>query len=208
MDSYLRGVINYTTEEAWLKERTKWLTSSDIPCLFGVGYKTYEELIYDKRNGTQGILPQTEEMSWGLALEPAIAGKFAKDNGWDIRKKSEFIILHEHRVASSFDYEVSYETQDDKGEAYIAKEILEIKVVSEWKYKKDWITTGFEIESTPYIELQLQNELLVSGLNVGYIGACIGGSKGVLLRREANPKIHKAILQKAEKFWREVDEEK
>lgn len=202
-----RVIIPYTTEEAWLEERKKWLTSSDVPCLFNAGYQSYEELVECKRSCISKSIPQTEEMSWGLALEPAVAGKFAKDNGWDIRKKSEFITIPSLRIASSFDYEISYETEDDKGEGYLARELLEIKVVSEWKYKKDWITDGFEIESTPYVELQLQNELLVSGLKVGYIGALIGGNKGVLLRREANKKVQDEILRRAERFWKEVNNE-
>ena len=202
-----RVVIPFTTEEAWLKERTKWLTSSDIPCLFNVGYQSYDELLRNKQNFLSPNVQESEEMSWGNAIQQGIAEKFAKDNGWDLRRKDEFITIPELRLARSFDYEISYETEDSKGEAYLARELLEIKNVNEWKYKKDW-KVGFEIEATPYIEIQIQNELLVSGFEIGYIGALIGGCKGVILRREANKKVQDAILLKVEKFWKDVDASK
>lgn len=196
-----REVIPFTTEEAWLKERTKWLTSSDIPCLFNVGYQTYEELFQNKLHQKQNKIEESEEMSWGKYLEDRIAQRFCDVNKWEFRHKSEFIIIPEYKIASSFDYEISI----GNGVGFKAEALLEIKNVNEWKYKKDWIQ-GFEIQATPYIELQLQNELLVSGLEVGYIGALIGGCKGILLKRTANKKIQDAILLKAAEFWRKIDE--
>ena len=196
---YKRIVIPFTTEEEWLKNRIPYVTSSDVPVLFGCGYQSYESLVEHKRNGTAPIVTETEDMRWGKAMEPAIAKEFARRNDWTIRHKTEFIAIPELRLASSFDYEI--ETQ---APLIASNALLEIKLVSEWKYKKDWVTTGFEIEATEYIELQLQNELLVSGLQIGYIGALIGSSKPVLLRREANPVVQQAILTKVKKFWEEV----
>lgn len=210
---YKRIVIPFTTEEAWLKNRIPYLTSSDVPVLFGCGYQSYESLVEHKRNGTAPQVTETEEMRWGKSQEPCVAREFARQNNWTIRHKTEFIAIPELRLASSFDYSIEEEREIlyNPGSKEIRKlpdykeiALIEIKVVSEWEYKKDWITTGFEIEATPYIEIQLQNELLVSGLQVGYIGVLIGGNKGILLRREANPVVQDAILIKSNKFWEEV----
>jgi predicted phage-related endonuclease len=103
-----------------------------------------------------------------------------------------------------FDYEISFES-DLNGESFLQKALLEVKNVNEWKYKKDW-KIGFEVEATPYIELQVQHQLLVSGLETAYIGALIGGCKGILLKRQANKKVQDAILRKAEMFWKSIDE--
>lgn len=199
-----REIIQFTTEEAWLKERINDLTSSDIPCLFGCGYQSYEELILCKRNKSTSAITTDERMQWGNALQDAIANEFAIQNNWTIRKKTEYIRIPEIRIGSSFDYEIIEESEDDKCEAYADNAILEIKNVDQFQYKKEW-HQGFQIEATPYIELQIQHQLLISGLNKGYIGALIGGNQGVILPREANKKIHDAILIKAEKFWKEVD---
>ncbi len=202
-----REVIPFTTEEAWLAHRAHDLTSSDIPILFNVGYGTYENLFQAKLNHTQNPFTPNERVSWGVALEQAIAVKFAKDNGWDIRKKSEYIRIKELRIGSSFDYEIQSEDEDDKGEAHSVREILEIKTVDAWEFKQKWIT-GFEIQATPYIEIQVQHQLLVSGLETAYIGVLIGGNEGKILKRMANKKIQDAILFKAEEFWRRIDEAK
>lgn len=195
-----REIIPFTTEEAWLKNRVHDLTSSDIPCLFGVGYQTWQEVWYSKKNKIQNKIEETEEMKWGKAFEPEIAKEHARRNNWNIRRKDEYIRIPSIRLASSFDYAIV----DDR---YQDIALLEAKNVNQFKYKKDW-KEGFSIESTPYIELQIQNELLVSGLNIGYICACIGGFKGVCLKREANKKVQEAILKKAEMFWRSIDESK
>lgn len=200
-----RQVIPFTTEEAWLDNRLNDLTSSDIPVLFGQGYITYENLFQAKLNNTKNPFTPNERVDWGVALEQAIAAKFAKDHGWDIRKKSEYIRIKELRLGSSFDYEIQSEEEDDKGEAYSLKEILEIKNVDSLEYKNKWIQ-GFEIQATPYIELQVQHQLLVSGIKTAYIGVLIGGNKGLVLKREANPKIQDAILTKAADFWRKINE--
>lgn len=206
-----RVIIPYTTEEEWLEHRLNDLTSSDIPTLFGVGYKNYEELLKEKSARVIGTFTFNERIDWGIALQDAIANEFARQNKWTIRKKTEYIRIPELRIGSSFDFEIMERPSSDTpniSRINLIKdgyELLEIKNVDSLEYKNKWITTGFEIEATPYIELQVQHQLLVSGLQVAYIGGLIGGNKGVLLRREANPKIHKAILEKAEKFWKEVN---
>ncbi len=197
-----REIIPYTTEEAWLENRKKDLTSSDIPCLFGCGYVSYDKLVEHKRNGTSPEFEETEEILWGKALQDSIAQEFARRNQWSIRKKTEYIRIPELRIGASFDFEINAVQMGD-GEEVIYQQLLEVKNVNEWKYKKDWIQ-GFEIQATPYIEIQTQAQLLVAGLDQSYICTLVGGHKGVPLRREANKKIHDAILMKSEKFWKDV----
>ncbi len=200
-----RQVIPFTTEEAWLGNRIHDLTSSDVPCLFNQGYISYEDLFQAKLNNTQNPFTPNERVDWGVALEEAIAKKFAKDNGWDIRKKSEYIRIKELRLGSSFDYEIQSEDEDDKGEAHSVRELLEIKTVDSYTYKNKW-KQGFEIEATPYIEIQVQHQLLVSGLETAYIGVLIGGNEGKILKRTANKKIQDAIITASKKFWERIDE--
>lgn len=195
-----RKIIPFTNEEAWLNNRKNDLTSSDIPCLFSCGYQSYESLLNHKKNGTSPKYDPDERKQWGVALQDAIANEFARQNNWTIRKKQEYIRIPELRIGSSFDFEISHE---DKHFDVTKNELLEIKNVDQFIYKKEWME-GFETEASLYIELQLQHELLVSGLKSGYIGALIGGNKGKLLRREASSKIQSAILMKAERFWKEV----
>ena len=70
---------------------------------------------------------------------------------------------------------------------------------------KKWIT-GFEIQMSPYIEIQVQHQLLVSGLTWCNIGALIAGCEGKVIQRTPNKKIQDAILIKSAEFWRRIDE--
>lgn len=212
-----RQVIQFTTEESWLSNRVHDLTSSDVPCLFGVGYQTYEELLESKKNKCPAKVEWNERMQWGIALQDGIAYEFARRNNWDIVKKLEYIRIPELRLGSSFDYVIREEISNTKElnikpggiyplPYYSEIALLEIKNISQETYRK--FVKGFEIEATPYIEIQVQHQLLVSGLNEAYIGCLIAGCQGLVLHRKANKKIQDAILIKAEKFWREVDESK
>lgn len=198
-----RQIIQFTTEEAWLKEREKDLTSSDIPVLFGCGYMTIEELKGEKKSGIRTPFESNERMDWGIALQDGIAHEFARQNQWTIRKKTEYIRIPKLRIGSSFDFGITLDNKEPLIE-YLESALLEIKNVDTFEYRSKWLTSGFDIEATPYIELQVQHQMLVSGLKVAYIGALIGGNKGILLRREADKKVQDEILRRSEKFWKEV----
>ena len=53
--------------------------------------------------------------------------------------------------------------------------------------------------------MQVQHQMLVSGINKAYIAALVGGNNVCLLEREADPEIHKSILNKAAKFWHSIE---
>lgn len=195
---YQREIIPFTTEEAWLENRKKDLTSTDIADLFGCGYATYEELFNRKLKGLDSQFVPNERSNWGKALEPCIAKEFARINGWTIRSAKEYVRIPELRLGSSFDYVIG---TGDYGD------LMEIKNVGVDAYKRDW-NKGFTIEAPTKIEFQIQNELLVSGLIKCYLCVLVGGNQGIPLVREANKKIQDAILLKAAEFWRRIDESK
>lgn len=199
-----REIIEFTTEEAWLKERKKDLTSTDIADLFDCGYSNYQELFNRKLKGLDSTFIPNKRSQWGKALEPSIANEFARINNWNMRKKSEYIRIPSLRLGSSFDYEISHEDINDSG---IGNSLLEVKNVGVDAYKRDWIK-AFSIEAPAKIELQIQTELLVSGLKRCMLCVLVGGNEDVGLIRDANPRIQNAILFKAKEFWGKIDEAK
>lgn len=196
-----RQVIPFTTEEAWNAERVNDLTSSDIPILFGQGYSTYDQLFEAKRTGSELKIQPNERMDWGVALQDSIAKEFARRNSWEIKKKTEYIRVPELRIGSSFDFEII-----DPNSDRATNGLLEIKNVSSESYK-GWIK-GFEIQMSPYIELQVQHQMLVSGLTYCMVGALIAGCEGKVVMRRPNEKIQGAILRKCAEFWKQIDEAK
>lgn len=184
-------------EAHWHALRAKDLTSTDIAALFGLSpYATAIDVWHNKRDGVTASVPDNERMKWGRRLESVVAHGIAEDQGWLAHAFDEYGRLPEHRVGSSFDF-VVYDPAGDF--------ILEIKTVDALAYRHGWTVEDDFVEAPAHIELQLQHQLLVSGLRVGYIGALIGGNRVELLRREADDAVHAAILQRAAEFWRSIE---
>ena len=196
--------INPKDKQAWLNERTKDITSTEIASLFGISpWTTAYELWYRKKDGLIVEIEENKRMFWGTKLQDAIAAGVAEEQGWNIRRMDEYGRIPELRIGASFDFSIEPSVCDV---GKFPSGLLEIKNVDGLQFKKGWIVDGDNVEAPPYIELQVQHQLLVSGRAYAYIGALIGGNNLVLIRRETSPKIHEAIKQKAAEFWKSIDE--
>lgn len=194
MNGLAREVVPFTTEEAWLAERAKDLTSTDIASLFGLqgpGRPTRFELYHRKVSGR--IVRDdvdNERAEIGRAMEGTIAGIAARRNGWALQPKKAYMRIPGLRVGSSFDYE-SVEP------AFL----VECKNVDGYVFKTEWLATDFGLEAPAAIELQAQHQCLVADVPVCVIVALVGGNRLVKLERNADPAVHDAILRECEKFF-------
>ena len=199
-------------KKEWLAERAKDITSTEVSALFGIhGYGLTEfELWHRKKAGEIGEIEETKRMKWGNILQDSIAAGIAEDQGWKIRRMSEYRRMDGLRIGSSFDFGIKGNCEEVEGidmmEEYFG--LLEIKNVDSWIFKKEWLTEQDKVEAPPHIELQAQHQLLVSGRAYIFIGALIGGNDLVLIERHPSPKIHAAILEKCAAFWKSIDENK
>lgn len=196
-----RQTITPRDHEHWLSLRAQDLTSTDVAALFGMSpYKTKFELWHEKRSGEPVRIAQNDRMKWGSRLEASIAAGIAEDQGWIIRPFKEYVRDPELRIGSSFDFLIYSPT----GSATAYDAILEIKTVDALAFRNGWTVTGDFIEAPAHIELQVQHQLLVSGLSVAYIGVLIGGNDVRILQRKADDGVHAAIRAKAAEFWRSI----
>ena len=102
----------------------------------------------------------------------------------------------ETRMGSSFDYKIVSEEEPM---------ILEIKNVDGLAYRKNWIEHDeYTIEPPEHIGLQLQHQLEITGYNVGYIVALVGGNTMKVVRSERDPRIGKLLRGKVENFWERI----
>lgn len=204
-----RITIPYTTEADWLAHRVNDLTSTDIPALFGLSpYKTHFELWHEKKARERGAFVENERMKWGKRLEHTVAQGIADDQGWMIRPMKEYMRLPELRIGSSFDFRI---VDGSNGGAVHAEldgtddSILEIKCVDWLAFRDGWtIDEGF-IEAPTHIEIQVQHQLLVSGLRRAYIGVMVGGNDIRVIEREADDSVQRGILAAARAFWASID---
>jgi putative phage-type endonuclease len=190
-----RETIKPESDEHWLQLRIKNINSTEVSALFGLSpYLTEYELWHQKKDGVVIRIEENERMKWGKRLEKAIAEGIAKDERWTVEPFKEYLSISDLRLGSSFDFLAN------------GKTILEIKNVDGMAFKDGWKVEDENIEAPVHIELQVQHQLLVSGLDEAYIGALIGGNKTVLIKRVADKKIQDDILEKCEAFWKSIDE--
>lgn len=191
--------ITPENERHWLELRTLDVTSTEVSALFDCSpYLTHFELWHRKRNNTVVDMVATERMKWGTRLQDSIAKGIGEDQGWYIRRMYEYKRDTDLRIGASFDFEIL-------AGAVTTVALLEIKNVDSLAFKEGWLIDGDDIEAPPHIELQVQHQLLVSGLPLAYIGALVGGNRVILLKREANKDIQHAIMEKVAAFWKSIE---
>lgn len=192
-------------KQAWLEKRTKVITSSDASALFNLSkWCSPYKLWHNKKEGVIQEL-NNKHMFWGSILEPQIAVGIAQLEGLIIEPFPQFIELPDHRIGSSFDYKIIGTTEDSPFRDTF-KELgqghLEIKKTNHWAYEKGWSET----EATPYEEIQVQHQMLCSGLKWAIIGGYISGRDDhTALLREADLDIHTAIIQRTKGFWESIE---
>jgi putative phage-type endonuclease len=190
-----RLITTPTNKSNWLELRAKNINSTDVAALFGISpYQTEFELWHRKHSGEQVEIKENERMKWGSRLESAIANGIAEDKGWQVEPFKDYISLPELKIGSSFDFKIN----PDK--------LLEIKNVDSLAFKNGWqADDDGNVEAPLHIEMQAQHQMLVSGFKECYIAALVGGNSVKLIHREADEKIHGAILKKVAEFWKSIE---
>lgn len=190
--------IQIESQEQWLNERTKDVTSTEVSALYGLSpYKTEFELFHEKRDGLVVKIQPNERMKWGNRLEAAIAHGAAEDQGWEIGKLNVYMRDIDARIGSSFDFEIKSKS-DGPG-------ILEIKNVDWLQYRQNWIDDGAgNIEAPEHIELQIQHQMEVSGYEWCALVALVGGNEQKVVLRNRDRQIGQDIRAKTAAFWQRV----
>lgn len=189
-------IIHPKDKEEWLGLRLKDVTSTEVSSLFGVSpYLTKFELWHRKKSQQAADFVESDRMKWGSRLEASIAKGIAEDRGWTIRHKSEYIRDAELKAGASFDYEIE-ET----------RAILEIKNVDFLMFKQGWLVDeDGGVEAAPHIELQVQQQMLLAGVDGAYIGVLVGGNDCKVFEREADKDIQDAIQEEIYNFWLSIE---
>ncbi len=189
-----RITIQPKDQNDWLKLREIDITSTKSPALFGISpYMTKFELWHRFKNNLVVDFKENKRMKWGTKLEASIAECIAEEKGWEVRPFKEYIRLEDERIGSSFDFRI---LDDKKGDG-----ILEIKNVDGLVYRDNWI----DGEPPLHIEMQVQHQLLVSGLKYAYIGVLVGGNDEKLIYRERDEVVIARIVEESAKFWESIE---
>lgn len=187
----MRETIPFTTEEAWLAERKKDVTSTEVSALFNVcPYKSKFQLWHEKKGSIEDGFEDNDRAKWGRRLQDAIAFGFAADNNLDIRRLDDYVRLPHCRMGSSFDF-ITTDGQT----------LIEVKNVDGLIYKDKWI----DGEAPAHIEIQVQHQMHVIGVRKAVIAPLVGGNKLTPIYREYDPLVGKALEDQCVEFWRSIE---
>lgn len=192
-------IIVPSDQEHWLAMRKQDVTSTESAALFGMSpYVTHFDLWHRKRTGIVPEFKTNDRMAWGNRLEAAIAHGIAEEQGWEIKPLKEYFRDPDLRMGSSFDFVIT-----NLGEPVH----LEIKNVDYLAFRDGWIEhDDGSIEAPEHIEMQVQHQMAVSGFKRAFIGAFIGGNRGVVIERLRDEPVIAAIKAKVADFWRSFEE--
>lgn len=201
-----QSVAVFENRDQWLANRRRGIGSSDAAAVLGVSkWASPLSLFYEKRDAPPESKAQTEFQRWGLILEEPIAQRFSEEVGRKVydptfllgptsaNVPSRHVIVRdaeEPRLAASPDRLQFSESRPVNGRMGL----LEIKnasiyVADEWNEE-----TG---EPPLEYQVQVQHQLMVTGLQWASIAALIGGSKFVWAE-VARDEEFIAALRKAE----------
>jgi len=205
-------IIPIENEDHWHAVRAKHIGASEIQALLidheelalcsDDSFVTMNELYWRKRR-IKEQQNATSIMKWGNIMEPLIALMIAEENGWTLQKNENY---HEHpdhpHLGCTLDY-MALETEN--GPAY-----LQIKNVVHTSHK--WTQT----KATPYVEIQVQQELMVANaarrsaglpeFKYHIIGSMHRGNPEDirLMFRAANDDVQRAIIDASARFWSDL----
>jgi len=183
-----------TNKQDWLENRLLDVTSTEVSCLFNKNpFKTELDLYYEKKDKViQNI--DSPRMAWGRRLEDSIARGFAEEQGVEVKPYDVYLSDKSRRMGSSFDYKIL-----GKQEA-----LLEIKNVDRYVFHDKWDEDSEGVNAPSYIEMQLQYQLHLANIDLGYIVALVGGNEMKILKRKRFPEIGKEFETKVKEFWERV----
>jgi len=183
-----------TNKQDWLENRLLDVTSTEVSCLFNKNpFKTELDLYYEKKDKViQNI--DSPRMAWGRRLEDSIARGFAEEQGVEVKPYDVYLSDSKTRMGSSFDYKILGEQEA----------LLEIKNVDRYVFHDKWDEDSEGVNAPSYIEMQLQYQLHLANMDLGYIVALVGGNEMKICKRERFHEVGEQLEAKVKEFWERV----
>ncbi len=171
------------------------MTSTESAALFGLHPRTTEfELWHRKKDGVIVEVEDNNRMKWGRRFEAPIAEGMAEDLGVEVEPFKEYLTHPEEpRMGSSFDYKMT----DKHGNVGL----MEVKNVGVDVYRNVWS----EEEAPPFIEIQVQHEMEVAGMDFCLIVALVGGNDPKTIWRNRDRAMGLRIRHRIHTFWKSIE---
>lgn len=195
MTATYEPVCSSRDRKAWLAARRTGIGSSDAAAILGISPYGSALSVYTEKIGAAPETSETEAMKWGRKLEPLVIAGFAEETDRGCEPNNALLRSKAcpYHIATPDAMQVRRDRPMDMG-------ILEVK------------TTGFGRESwdeglPPYVNAQVQHQLLVTGYDWGSAAVLVSGQKLLWVDVERDNRFIDEILRPAEEdFWKRVEE--
>lgn len=188
----LTSTVNLTNEE-WLRWRQKGIGGSDVAGILGISkWSSAIDIWLSKTNQKHEDCIQNEAMYWGTRLEAVIRDRFREVTGKTV--------VEVHAILQNEQYPYMIANIDGLTETPTGElAILECKCVSEYK-RSEW-----DNDSVPYYYVvQAMHYMAVTGVNVTYFAALVGGNSFIIREVHADKEMQEMLVAIEADFWRKV----
>lgn len=194
------------TQAPWLQARRSGLGASDTATILGLNpwgspYQVWADKVSSARPVDSAA---SEAAEWGSALEAVIARKVPQRHPELGRiAPTPGLLRHEeypHILATLDRLLVPKGTPQARLQSVEPTAALEIKTVGEFMYRSHWI------DGVPpvHIQVQVQQQLAVTGLDACYVAVLVGGQKMPRpYRIDRDDATIQAIMDYAAAWWRD-----
>jgi len=185
----------YETREEWLQARSTFLGASEIAAILGMGYADQSPITIwaEKVHGTVDE-HEKKRLRIGTMMEPVLRQMFTEETGLPCQS-----VQHEvrrHPVYPFLGATLDGLTTDERDEFSIP---VELKNVGQFNLK-DWLD-----EPPLKFQLQVQQQMAVTGAPYCYLFALIGGMTPSVVRLERHERLIAGLVREAERFWGYVE---
>jgi putative phage-type endonuclease len=181
----------------WLKARDSGIGASEAAIIFGVNPWESPFSLYQRKRGEIEGQPDNERMAWGRKLEHIVGETFAEETGREVWKHPLGAHLLRSRACPWLLATPDYEQQNPR---LATAGLLECKTTGE-RFAEDWSE-----EAPLYYQIQVQQQLFVTGRLYASIACLIGGQKFIFTHVVRNEAFLKTLVARTKKFWQMVQD--
>jgi len=177
---------NGMSYEEWKASRRKGIGGSDAATVMGINkWKSPFELYMEKTG--EATSPEAGEAAyWGNVLEDVVAQEFMKRANRKVRRVNKILVHPEHDwMIANIDRRVVGENA-----------VLECKTTSAYnasEWKDDQVPAAYILQAMHY--------LAVTGADLAYFAALIGGQRFVWKAIERDEELIKVLIEREAAFW-------
>jgi putative phage-type endonuclease len=187
-------------EGPWLNERRNGVGASEAAAILGLNPWSSDLDVWSQKLGLTE-LEQTEQMGWGLRLEPVIARAYSDETGRIVKRWGKLLRSKEFPfMQATPDYRQSGPAKAvDPDQATLVPTILEVKNVS-------GPVQHWEGGVPEYVQVQVQHQLAVTGHKAASVAALLRGGRLVWQDIDRDQHfISEILIPEIEKFWGYVE---